>query len=168
MTQYLFDIKAKVKTIAIAGSPLDHEDIILCTLNGLPLTYQAFKIAIMTNLQSLHEVEFYSMLCSEELYLAAVVAREQTTQPTPDSQLALHIGNRRGHSKTSTFQNNKERSNSRFRSNALLNLATTGTTIPLQYVKFAINWPHNLQMLVPHRHHLSVEVSNSNLNSTKL
>lgn len=51
MAQYLSDIKSKVDLIARAGSPIDIEDIIYYTLNGLSSSYQGFKVAIRMNLQ---------------------------------------------------------------------------------------------------------------------
>lgn len=71
MMQYLFEIKSKCDAIAISGSPLSAEDIILYTLNGLSSTYQAFKTTIRTNLQPIDLDDFYALLCSEEINLAA-------------------------------------------------------------------------------------------------
>lgn len=76
MMQYLSDIKAKWDTMAISGSPLSLEDIILYTLNGLPTTYQAFKTAIHTNLQPINLDDFYALLCREELNIATNLSRE--------------------------------------------------------------------------------------------
>lgn len=75
MSQYLSDIKSKVDLIAAAGSPIDIEDIIYYTLNGLPTSYQSFKVAIRTNLQSLSLDDLYSLLCSEETIQLAEMSR---------------------------------------------------------------------------------------------
>ncbi|KAL0912667.1 hypothetical protein M5K25_018656 [Dendrobium thyrsiflorum] len=66
MFQYLSDIKSKIDAIAAAGSSIDAEDIILYTLNGLPSTYQSFKIVIRTYLQPITLDDFYALLCSEQ------------------------------------------------------------------------------------------------------
>lgn len=51
MTQYLSEIKSRVDLLAAAGCPTESKDIIYYTLNGLPPSYQAFKVVILTNLQ---------------------------------------------------------------------------------------------------------------------
>lgn len=50
MQQYLSKIKAKVDSIAASGSPINSEAMIIYILNGLPPSYQAFKVAIIPNL----------------------------------------------------------------------------------------------------------------------
>lgn len=50
MSQYLINIKTLVNNISAIGVNIDVEDIILCTLNGFPNQYNAFKIAIRTKL----------------------------------------------------------------------------------------------------------------------
>ncbi|KAI0507926.1 hypothetical protein KFK09_014054 [Dendrobium nobile] len=65
ITQYLLDLKSKVVAIQAADNTIDHEDVILYTLNRLPSSYQSFKMAIRTNLQPLKLDDLYILLCSE-------------------------------------------------------------------------------------------------------
>ncbi|PKU72184.1 Retrovirus-related Pol polyprotein from transposon TNT 1-94 [Dendrobium catenatum] len=96
MMQYLSDIKGKCDAIASSGTPLDPEDVIMYTLNGLPPAYQAFKTYIRTNLQPMNIDDFYAQLCSEELNLAAERARENQLLPSTDPQMALAASRGRG------------------------------------------------------------------------
>ncbi|KAI0492110.1 hypothetical protein KFK09_026375 [Dendrobium nobile] len=89
MFQYLTDIKAKVDTIAASGSSIDTEDIILYTLNGLPASYQSFKVVIQNQLQPISLDDFYALLCSEELHITSDAGREVTAAPNTDSNYAL-------------------------------------------------------------------------------
>lgn len=86
MAQYLSDIKSKVDLIAAAGFPIDSEDIIYYTLNGLSSSYQNFKVAVRTNLQPISLDDLYSLLCSEETLLQAEAAKEASSIQTT----ALH------------------------------------------------------------------------------
>ncbi|KAL0928117.1 hypothetical protein M5K25_002358 [Dendrobium thyrsiflorum] len=96
MTQYLLDIKAKVDSLAAAGAPMDVEDVIHYTLNGLPSTYQAFKTAIRTNLQPLSLDDLYTLLCSEELNLAHETTKELQSLQLSDNTMALTASRGRG------------------------------------------------------------------------
>ncbi|KAI0508127.1 hypothetical protein KFK09_014261 [Dendrobium nobile] len=100
MSQYLLNIKALVDAIAATGSPLDPEEIISYTLNGLPPNYQAFKTAIKTNLQPLSLDDLYTLLCSEELNLVQEAAKDlQNLQITdPSTALTTYRGTNRGRS----------------------------------------------------------------------
>ncbi|PKU68904.1 Retrovirus-related Pol polyprotein from transposon TNT 1-94 [Dendrobium catenatum] len=89
MVQYLFEIKGKVDAIAAAGSAIEEEDIIHYTLNGLPITYQSFKIVIRTHPNPISIDDFYSMLCSEELHLNVDMNRNANNLPPADPNLAL-------------------------------------------------------------------------------
>lgn len=66
MTQYLADIKIKIDLIVMSGSKINTGDMIFYMLNGLSQSYQSFKIAIQTNLQSLNLDDLYSLLYNEE------------------------------------------------------------------------------------------------------
>ncbi|KAI0503861.1 hypothetical protein KFK09_014804 [Dendrobium nobile] len=67
MQQYLTQIKNLVDNIAVAGSTLGTEDIILYILNGLLSSYNSFKTAIRTLLNPISLDILYSLLCSEEI-----------------------------------------------------------------------------------------------------
>ncbi|XP_020693857.1 uncharacterized protein LOC110107804 [Dendrobium catenatum] len=69
ISQYLAKIKSLVDNIAVAGSHIDTEDIILYTLNGLPPSYNPFEAAIGTSHQTITLESLYSLLCSEEINL---------------------------------------------------------------------------------------------------
>lgn len=99
MTQYLSDIKVKVDLIAASRSPISIEDIIFYALNGLPLSYQSFKIATHTNLQPLNLKDFYSLLCSEEM----IQTNETTCQGSGiQTTLITHHNSGRGQSSSNT------------------------------------------------------------------
>ncbi|PKU65807.1 Retrovirus-related Pol polyprotein from transposon TNT 1-94 [Dendrobium catenatum] len=71
MFQYLSDIKQRVDAIAFAGAPINTEDVIFYTLNGLPQTYNAFKTAIRTRAQPISLNELYALLYSEEVNISS-------------------------------------------------------------------------------------------------
>ncbi|KAI0492930.1 hypothetical protein KFK09_027206 [Dendrobium nobile] len=91
MFQYLSEIKNKIDAIAAAGSPIEVEDVIHYTLNGLPNSYQSFKTAIRTRESTISIDNFYAMLCSEELHLQADMNRESQNVATGDQNLALAV-----------------------------------------------------------------------------
>ncbi|PKU80620.1 Retrovirus-related Pol polyprotein from transposon TNT 1-94 [Dendrobium catenatum] len=94
MPQYLLAVKTIVDAIAATGSPLDPEEVIFYTLNGLPVQYQSFKTTIRTNLQPLSLDDLYTLLCSEELNLVqettSALQNLQLTDPT--TALAAYRG----------------------------------------------------------------------------
>ncbi|XP_020699603.1 uncharacterized protein LOC110111889 [Dendrobium catenatum] len=49
MNQYLAQVKTLVDNIAVAGSHIDSEEILMYILNGLPPAYNAFTTAIRTS-----------------------------------------------------------------------------------------------------------------------
>ncbi|PKU78135.1 Retrovirus-related Pol polyprotein from transposon TNT 1-94 [Dendrobium catenatum] len=101
MMQYLLDVKSKVDVLAAAGAPVDIEDVIHYTLNGLPNTYQAFKIAIRTNMRSVSLDELYTLLCSEELNLAHETIKDLQALNLAGNQTALTAGRDRGRGRAS-------------------------------------------------------------------
>ncbi|PKU60303.1 Retrovirus-related Pol polyprotein from transposon TNT 1-94 [Dendrobium catenatum] len=110
MTQYLLDVKSKVDALAAAGAPVEVEDVIHYTLNGLPPTYQAFKTAIRTNLRSVSLDELYTLLCSEELNLLHETTKELHDLSLHGTQTALTANRGRGRGRT---PNSRGRNNSR-------------------------------------------------------
>ncbi|PKU65266.1 Retrovirus-related Pol polyprotein from transposon TNT 1-94 [Dendrobium catenatum] len=74
MFQYLSDIKQRVDAIASAGAPIETEDVIFYTLNGLPQSYNAFKTAIRTRAEPIGLDELYALLCSEEVNISEQTA----------------------------------------------------------------------------------------------
>ncbi|KAI0511472.1 hypothetical protein KFK09_012102 [Dendrobium nobile] len=117
MMHYLSDIKSKCDAIASSDTPLDSEDVKMYTLNGLPLAYQPFKTAIRTQLQPINLDDFYALLWSEELNIAAENAQETQLLPSADHQLALAAGRGCGR-----FRSNSNRGRGRY------NTAATTTT----------------------------------------
>ncbi|PKU76806.1 Retrovirus-related Pol polyprotein from transposon TNT 1-94 [Dendrobium catenatum] len=104
MTQYLLDVKSKVDALASAGAPIDVEDVIHYTLNGLPNTYQAFKTAIRTNMRSVSVDELYTLLCSEELNMAHETAKDLQSLNITGNQTALTAGRGRGRGRSSHYR----------------------------------------------------------------
>ncbi|PKU66914.1 Retrovirus-related Pol polyprotein from transposon TNT 1-94 [Dendrobium catenatum] len=94
MHQYLAENKAIVDQIAVAGSVVDTEDIILYILNGLPNLYQPFKTAIQTMLHPISLDQLYPLLLSEEINLASD-ASHNNTAPDPAIALSATRGNYR-------------------------------------------------------------------------
>lgn len=80
MMEYLSEIKSKCNGISTLGSILSIEDVVLYTLNGVPSGYQDFKTVIRTNLQPIGFDDFYALLCSEELNIAAELEKEYHTK----------------------------------------------------------------------------------------
>ncbi|KAI0499725.1 hypothetical protein KFK09_017933 [Dendrobium nobile] len=74
MTQYLSEIKSLVDQIAVAGSSVDNEDVILYILKGLPTSYQSFKTSIRTMLNPISLDNLYSLLLSEEIHIMSDTA----------------------------------------------------------------------------------------------
>lgn len=79
MAQYLPEIKLKVDSLTASDAHIEIEDIIYYTLNGLPPSYQAFKVAIHTQLQPISLDDLYSLLCSEETLLQAEALRAESS-----------------------------------------------------------------------------------------
>ncbi|XP_028556243.1 uncharacterized protein LOC110114731 [Dendrobium catenatum] len=87
--KYLLDVKSKVDALATAGAPVEVENVIHYTLNGLPNTYQALKTAIRTNLRSVSLDEIYALLCSKELNLLHETTKELHSLSITSNQTAL-------------------------------------------------------------------------------
>ncbi|KAI0493314.1 hypothetical protein KFK09_027591 [Dendrobium nobile] len=102
MTQYLLEVKTKVDALAAAGAPVEVEDIIHYTLNGLPNSYQAFKTAIRTNLRSVSLDELYTLLCSEELNLAHETSKDLRALQLNGNSTALTASRGRGRGRSSS------------------------------------------------------------------
>ncbi|XP_020681658.2 uncharacterized protein LOC110099005, partial [Dendrobium catenatum] len=66
ISEYLFEIKKIVDQITASGATVDHEDVILYILNGLPPAYQSFKTSIRTMLTPISLEQLYPLLLSEE------------------------------------------------------------------------------------------------------
>ncbi|KAL0908405.1 hypothetical protein M5K25_022899 [Dendrobium thyrsiflorum] len=75
MTEYLTEIKTPVDKIATTRATIDQEDIILYTMNDLPPSYQAFKMAIRTMLHPISLDDMYSLLLSEEINIQTEASR---------------------------------------------------------------------------------------------
>ncbi|PKU85216.1 Retrovirus-related Pol polyprotein from transposon TNT 1-94 [Dendrobium catenatum] len=107
MSQYLLAVKSVVDAIAATGSPLDPEEVIFYTLNGLPAQYQSFKTSIRTNLQPLSLDDLYTLLCSEEFNIAQETATALQNLHINDPAIALtaYRGRGRGRNNTSRGRN---------------------------------------------------------------
>ncbi|PKU83273.1 hypothetical protein MA16_Dca006674 [Dendrobium catenatum] len=111
MSQYLIAIKSLVDAVAAIGYPLDSEEVIFYTLNGLPPKYQAFKTAIRTNLQPLSFDDLYTLLFSEEINLLQETTKELQNLHLTDPSIALTTYRISNHGRNSS---NRGRSSSRF------------------------------------------------------
>ncbi|PKU87110.1 Retrovirus-related Pol polyprotein from transposon TNT 1-94 [Dendrobium catenatum] len=112
MTQYLLEIKTKIDSLAAAGSPINDEEVIHYTLNGLPQNYQAFKTAIRTNLRPVTLDELYTLLCSEELNLAHEATKEIQSLQISGNNTAFTATRGRGRGRNSSSRgHNTSRSN---------------------------------------------------------
>ncbi|XP_020692489.1 uncharacterized protein LOC110106810 [Dendrobium catenatum] len=78
MQQYLSHIKNIVDTIAASGSKIDHEDIILHSLNELQLPYNSFKAAFRTSSLPADLDNLYSLMCSEEIHVNQELLKDQS------------------------------------------------------------------------------------------
>ncbi|PKU59041.1 hypothetical protein MA16_Dca028164 [Dendrobium catenatum] len=114
MSQYLLAIESLVDAIAATGSPLDPEEVIFYTLNGLPPKYQSFKTTIRTNLQPLSLDDLYTLLCSEELNFIQETNKDlQNLHLTnPSTALATYRGSNCGR-----YPTNRGRSSGRYSRN---------------------------------------------------
>ncbi|KAI0489219.1 hypothetical protein KFK09_029061 [Dendrobium nobile] len=96
MQQYLMQIKNLVDNIAVSGSQLDTDDIILYILNGLPSTYNSFKTAIHTSLQPIDLDTLYSLLCSEEINIQQETQKDSSATSDTTTLYVQNTGNYRG------------------------------------------------------------------------
>ncbi|XP_020582352.1 uncharacterized protein LOC110025978 [Phalaenopsis equestris] len=86
IAEYLMVIRSLVDHIAVASSQLDAEEVILYILNGMPPSYNAFKIVFHTSLQLIALDNLYSFLCSEEVNINNDISMHQ---PQTESPIAL-------------------------------------------------------------------------------
>ncbi|KAI0495405.1 hypothetical protein KFK09_021706 [Dendrobium nobile] len=115
MQQYLLQNKNLVDNIAVSGSQLDTEDIILYILNGLP-SYNSFKTAIWTSLHPIDLDNLYSLLISEEINLHQETQKDSYA---PIDCTALYVnraspGRWKGQNRTVKNRNLLNRSNSSY------------------------------------------------------
>mgnify|MGYP003703378157 FL=1 len=67
--EYLSQIKELADQLALASSPVDAEDLVLITLNGLPAAFDAFKTTIRARSEAISVEELSSLLCSESIHM---------------------------------------------------------------------------------------------------
>lgn len=113
MSQYLSKIKTKVDLIVASGSPISSKNVIYYTLQGLPPTYQGFKAAIRTNLQLLHQDDFYSLLYSEETYQTTEAAHLEGFAPTTLATTCYYGRSRTNNNSVSRGQSSAHRGRGR-------------------------------------------------------
>lgn len=61
---YLIRIKEIVDKLATVAVKIDDEDVLLYTLNGLPVEYNSFRTSIRTRRESVSLDELHALLCS--------------------------------------------------------------------------------------------------------
>lgn len=69
MEVYLSQIKEISDQLALAGTPVDDEDLVFLTLKGLPDEYDSFKTSIRTRSEEVSMADLCSLLCSEEIHV---------------------------------------------------------------------------------------------------
>ncbi|KAL0905923.1 hypothetical protein M5K25_024374 [Dendrobium thyrsiflorum] len=111
MTAYLSEIKVLVDQIAAAGSLVDTEDVILYILNGLPPSYQAFKMAIRTMLNPISLDQLYPLLLSEEINLENEASRALSVQDPTTALFTYRGRGRRSRGRASSAANGSSRPN---------------------------------------------------------
>ncbi|KAL0925490.1 hypothetical protein M5K25_003827 [Dendrobium thyrsiflorum] len=92
MSQYLTNIKSIVDNIAVAGSVLDSEDILLYMLNGLPASYNAFKTSIRTMLHPIGSDDLYSLIGLIASIRSCLKFRQPSNLPPPHRKLTKISG----------------------------------------------------------------------------
>lgn len=110
MVQYLSYIKTKIDLLETSMSSIKIQDTIFYTLNGLPNSYQSFKMAICTNLSPLSLDDFHSQLCSEE-----TIQINEHALLESNSHLALIVNHSYGRGRWTPNVNNQGQSSSNCR-----------------------------------------------------
>ena len=103
MEDYLAQIKSLADQLALAASPIEDEDLVLITLNGLPSEYNALKVAIRARSEAITMEDLASLLCSEALHIEAdhkssssdlTVAYTATRHETSNQSSSYQAGSR--------------------------------------------------------------------------
>ncbi|GMP63931.1 hypothetical protein CsSME_00025419 [Camellia sinensis var. sinensis] len=103
MEDYLAQIKSLADQLALAASPIEDEDLVLITLNGLPSEYNALKVAIRARSEAITMEDLSSLLCSEALHIEAdhkssssdlTVAYTATRHETSNQSFSYQAGSR--------------------------------------------------------------------------
>lgn len=71
MEEFLCQIQEIAEQLSLASAPIDDEDLVLITLNGLPDEFDAFKTTIRARSESITMQELCSLLCSEAIHVEA-------------------------------------------------------------------------------------------------
>ncbi|GMQ00457.1 hypothetical protein CsSME_00047546 [Camellia sinensis var. sinensis] len=89
--------------LALAVSPIEDEDLVLITLNGLPSEYNALKVAIRARSEAITMEDLAFLLCSEALHIEAdhkssssdlIVAYTATQHETSNQSSSYQAGSR--------------------------------------------------------------------------
>ncbi|GMP43064.1 hypothetical protein CsSME_00012575 [Camellia sinensis var. sinensis] len=80
--EYLTQIKELADQLALASSPMDDEDLVLLTLNGLPDEFDALKTTVRARIEPISMVDLTSLLCSESLYIGSKQRKMQSHENT--------------------------------------------------------------------------------------
>lgn len=100
ITEYAQKIKHISDTLAAISSPVDEEDLIIHTLNGLPQEFGPFKTSICTRSSSISLEEFQALLLCEELNL------EQSNDIASDFSTTALQSSKDNQGRGSAFNNN--------------------------------------------------------------
>ncbi|CAL5402425.1 unnamed protein product [Camellia sinensis] len=105
MEEYLAQIKDIADQLALAGSAVDDEDLVLLTLNGLPTEYGAFNTTIRAKTDPISMDVLSSLLCSEAIHI------ESTSKTSSSSHMAYSASN------TASSQSRNSGSRTTYRTN---------------------------------------------------
>ncbi|GMP98213.1 hypothetical protein CsSME_00046184 [Camellia sinensis var. sinensis] len=103
MEDYLAQIKSLADQLALVASPIEDEDLVLITLNGLPFEYNALKVAIRARSEAITMEDLAFVLCSEALHIEAdhksssldlTVAYTATRNEIPNQSSSYQTGSR--------------------------------------------------------------------------
>ncbi|PKU70593.1 Retrovirus-related Pol polyprotein from transposon TNT 1-94 [Dendrobium catenatum] len=105
MQHYLSTVKTIVDNIAAAGTKIDHEDIVLYILKGLPASYNAFKTAIRTSSLPADLDKLCSQLCSKEIHINQEIKKEQSLNNSTSALYATSVNQQKNRTSKRFFKN---------------------------------------------------------------
>lgn len=82
VTEYLQKVKHGADNLAAVASPVDDEDLIIHTLNGLPPDYGSFKTSIWTRSCPISIEELHVLLLCEEMNLNSIQQTQSDSTST--------------------------------------------------------------------------------------
>lgn len=109
MDEFLRQIQEIAEQLSLASAPIDDEDLVLITLNGLPDEFDAFKTTIRARSDSIMMQELCSLLCSEAIHV------EAKAKKSVSSDLHVAFASVKGDSQSPPFARGYSSNSSNFR-----------------------------------------------------